>query len=229
MRSPRRARPTSTASPAGSGPSVPSHDATAPGFESSPPTPAPGRIRSWPGGYSTGQRIAYAAGLSAASNGCATGSNSPATEGDPPMIDTEPTAKPTTLIEAARQLDEHRVAIDAIQSESDAEVAAAMASVDRLKATAEAAIAGHRDAARSLLGTQDRLTRNMFAAPVTTTKRVRVVKPSNGQRPPNVAARERNRAMRRFAAERGLDCPPEGDNNFSQQLLDAFNHDGYTG
>src|SRR5258708_8528320 len=228
MRSPRRARPTSTASPAGSGPSVPSHDATAPGFESSPPTPAPGRIRSWPGGYSTGQRIAYAAGLSAASNGCATGSNSPATEGGPPMIDTEPTAKPTTLVEVARQLDEHRVAIDAIQSESDAEVAAAMASVDRLKATAEAAIAGHRDAARSLLGTQDRLTRNMFAAPVTTTKRVPRIPATNGERPANIISRKRNENIRQYAAEHGLECPAKGT-DFSQQLLDAFNHDGYTG
>lgn len=148
------------------------------------------------------------------------------------MIAEAPTTEPTTLVEVAERLDEHRAAIDAIRREQDAERIAAMASLERQQATYLADIASHEEAARGLLAAQERLTRDSFRSlfPATTTpKRQRGTRPANGAVLPNIAARKRNAAIRRFAAEKGLDCPATG-NEFSQELRDTFDREsGYQG
>jgi hypothetical protein len=144
------------------------------------------------------------------------------------MIAEAPTTEPTTLVEVAGRLDEITAHITAVRSEMADEERAAMESINRLRRTRQAEIDRLEDGARDLLATQRRLMEaaypGLFPKP-TTPKRNRA-KATNGQVPLNVKNREENKRIREYAERHGLECPPKGDNNFSQELRDAWAHSG---
>jgi hypothetical protein len=146
------------------------------------------------------------------------------------MIATAPTTEPTTLVEVAHALDECTAQIESIRSEMESEERAAMEALGRLLSARKAEIGRLEDGARDLVAMQTQLMQRaypgLFPKPA---KRQRGSKPANGAVPPNIAARKRNAAIRRFAAEKGLDCPATG-NEFSQELRDTFDREsGYQG
>ncbi len=140
------------------------------------------------------------------------------------MSDTGTVDSPETLADIAALLDKHAAAIDEARAE--------LAECER---KVQDQIATHEESVRSLATRQAELMRASFdgilsfESPTLRRRAARTPAKTRGGVPPNIAARQRNAAMRRFAKEHGLAVPETG-NDFSPELVAAFDREaGYQG